>query len=161
MVTFDMAGCDLTSKDSNREVANNDPALMPNSVSYSMENDDDMTGGDMAGGDLTSKDPADSSVKKLGFCMIGGVHTVDLLNKNNQQLKDNTAANATTSLQAASLNKSVTSVWKLSQHQPRSSSSAAISRTIWRKIKPYKVVGDIKSTSTKFQELRANFVTNK
>ena len=78
------------------------------------ETNDDMTI-DLTGGDLTSKDPADP-VKKLGFCEISGSNTIDLLNKNDQQLKDNTAANATTSLQATTLNKIVTPVWKLSQH---------------------------------------------
>ena len=43
--------------------------------------------------------------------MIGGVNTVDQLDKDNQQRdKDNTAANAGTSLQVASLNKRVTPV---------------------------------------------------
>ena len=60
------------------------------------ETDDDMAI-DLTGGDLTSKDPADPA-KQLGFCEIGSRNTVDLLNKNNQQLKDNTAANATSSL---------------------------------------------------------------
>ena len=160
MASGDMGGGDFTSKnplDSNSEVANTgDSAHVLKSVSDSTENNDDMTGGV-----LTSKDPADSSVKKLGFCMIGGVNIVDLLDKDNQQLKDNTAANTTTSFQLASVNKRVTPVWKLSQHQSRSPSSAAISGMILKKIKPYADVDDIKSASTKFQEIWANSNTNK
>ena len=159
MAGCDMAGGDLTSMnpDSNCEVANTgNPALEPKSLSDSTESNDNM-----AGGDLTSKNPADSSDKKLGFCMISGVNTADLLDKDNQQLKDNTAANATTSLQLASLNKRVKPVWKLSQHQSRSPSSAAISGTIWKKFKSYVDVDDIKSVSTKFQEMWANSNTDK
>ena len=104
---------------------------------------------DLTGGDLTSKDPADP-VKQLGFFEIGGTNTVDLLTKNNQLLKYNTAANATSSLQAAALNKIVTPVWKLSQYQPWSSSPTVIPGTVWKRIKVFKDVGDIKSASTKF-----------
>ena len=82
----------------------------------------------LTSGDRTSKDSSDP-VKKLGFCKIGGSNTVDQLN--NQQLKDDTATNTTTSLQGTALNKIVTPVWKLSQHQPRSASSAAIPRSVW------------------------------
>ena len=121
----------------------------------STKNNDDMAI-DLTGGDLTSKDPADP-VKTLGFCEIGGCNTVDLLNKNHQQLKDNTAANVASFLQAAALNKVVIPVWKLSQHKHRSSSSAAIARTVWKRIKAFKDVSEIISASTKFQKLWANF----
>ena len=87
-----------------------------------------LDGIDLTSDDKRKNDPADP-VKKIGFCEIGGNDAVDQLN--NQQLMNNTAANATSSLQVAALNKTVTPVWKLSQHQPRSASSAAIPRSVW------------------------------
>ena len=74
---------------------------------------------------------------------------------------DNTTTNATRSPQVAALNKTVTPVWKLSQHQPRSSSSAVIPQSVWKKIKPLKDVGDIKLVSTKFQEFGVHSNTDK
>ena len=97
--------------------------------------------------------------QRIGFCEIGGNDTVNQLN--NQQLMNNTAANTTSSLQVEALNKTVTPVWKLSQHQPRSASSDVIPQSVWKKIKPLKDVGDIKLASTKFQEFWAYSNTDK
>ena len=74
---------------------------------------------------------------------------------------NNTTANATSSLHVAALNKTVTPVWKLSQYQPRSASSAAIPQSVWKKVKPLKDVGDIKLASTEFGEFWAHFNTDK
>ena len=102
---------------------------------------------DLTGDEQRDNDPA-NPVKKLGFCEIGGSNMVDQLK--NQQLMNNTAANATFSLQVAALNKTVTPVWKLSRHQPRSASSAVIPQSVWKKIKPLQDVGDIKLASTNY-----------
>ena len=49
----------------------------------------------------------------------------------------------------------------MSQHVFWSSYSATITGAIWKKNKPYEDVSDIKSTSTKFQDLWAEFDANK
>ena len=87
------------------------------------------------------------------------IHNKDKKSDDNQQLvNDNTALNSGTSLQVtlASLKK-IISFWTISQHKPRLSASAVISGAIWKRIKSFEDVGEVQSTSTKFQRQWAEF----
>ena len=97
---------------------------------------------DLTGDDRTSKNSAWSPVQ-LGYYEIGGENTID-------QLTKNTATNSSTLLQSESLNKRAPPVWQIGLHQARSSASAAISNPVWKQIRPFQDVKDIKKAITTF-----------
>ena len=114
--------------------------------SYLKDNQDDMAI-DKKACDFAGK-PLVVPNQQPGLCVIGGIDTVEQLDKN-------TSANAISSLRAASVYNLVTPVWKYSLHQLRRSSIAAFLTPIWNKIKAFKNVRVIvsQSQSSQFQDL--------
>ena len=89
-------------------------------------------------------------------------------NENNQQMFDfqqlakvNTSTNAgKSSLQLAVIIKSITPILKFCQYKPRSPAASTIKDMIWKEIKPFEDVGDIKLVSTKIQVMWDEFEIN-